>query len=242
MGAKVTKSLWRAARNVNLESRAMEALSREKPLAAPRHRAAPGAELPPQEREAIAEKLRSREDVLLAHLQSVRVHSTDTPGQVLEDEWMSLRTPTGGASSPPSSSPRHREPLVHLPSALADSPHAPASVPSVPLGRVTVAEAVLLLGLERSGPAARTDADVADQFGLDERSVRALRDHFHAFDMHVEPAPGKRLAASAVPSQPPPQPQPPPPPPAMRLQQQRRQQDQQLQRLQGPQGTAVKPT
>ncbi|CAN0227556.1 unnamed protein product [Lampetra fluviatilis] len=189
------------------------------------------------EREAIAEKLRAREETLLAHLQSVRVHSTDTPGQVLEDEWMSLRTPTGAATSPsaPSSSPRRREPLVHLPSALADSPHAPASVQSVPLGRVTVAEAVLLLGLERSGPAARSDARVADQFGLDERSVRALRDHFHAFDMHVEPAPGKRLAASAVP--------PPPPPPVRQLQQQQqRQQDQQLQRLQGPQGTAVKPT
>ncbi|XP_061427105.1 NADH dehydrogenase [ubiquinone] 1 alpha subcomplex assembly factor 4 [Lethenteron reissneri] len=236
MGAKVTKSLWRAARNVNLESRAMEALSREKPRAAPRHRAAPGAELPPQEREAIAEKLRAREETLLAHLQSVRVHSTDTPGQVLEDEWMSLRTPTGAAMSAPSSSPRHREPLVHLPSALADSPHAAASVSSVPLGRVTVAEAVLLLGLERSGPAARSDARVADQFGLDERSVRALRDNFHGFDMHVEPAPGKRIAASAVPSPP----LPPPPPPVRQLQQ--RQQDQQLQRLQGPQGTAVKPT
>lgn len=238
MGAKVTKSLWRAARNVNLESRAMEALSREKPRAAPRHRAAPGAELPPQEREAIAEKLRAREETLLAHLQSVRVHSTDTPGQVLEDEWMSLRTPTGAAmTSPPSSSPRGREPLVHLPSALADSPHAPASVPWVPLGRVTVAEAVLLLGLERSGPAARSDARVADQFGLDEGSVRALRDHFHAFHMHVEPAPGKRLAPSAAP--------PPPPPPVRQLQQQqlqRQQQDQQLQRLQGPQGTSVKPT
>ncbi|XP_035535033.1 NADH dehydrogenase [ubiquinone] 1 alpha subcomplex assembly factor 4 isoform X2 [Morone saxatilis] len=176
MGARVARMF----RNFNLENRVHREISKEKPLPAPRHAAAP----PPSAGGSEAETVNQKNDPLLALLRSVYVESTD-PAAAAE----ASKDVTVGNEA-------ERRPLKF---SLPVAPYGMVELTDVPKGKLTIAEALKALGSHRQQPQTWTPEKIAQDYSLDLKDTKALLEFFIPFEVKIIPPKtenAKRINAS----------------------------------------------
>uniref|UniRef100_A0A8P4G9C2 NADH dehydrogenase [ubiquinone] 1 alpha subcomplex assembly factor 4 n=1 Tax=Dicentrarchus labrax TaxID=13489 RepID=A0A8P4G9C2_DICLA len=165
MGARVVRMF----RNFNLENRVHREISREKPLPAPRHAAAPRP--PPLLCVSAAETVNQKNDPLLALLRTVYVQSTD---------------PAAAAEvSPQKTRPYlNRRPLKF---SLPVAPYGMVELTDVPKGKLTIAEALKALGGHQQQPQTWTPEKIAQDYSLDLKDTKDLLEFFIPFEVKIIP-------------------------------------------------------
>ncbi|CAL1585459.1 unnamed protein product [Knipowitschia caucasica] len=161
MGARVARMF----RNFNLENRVHREISRDKPLAAPRH-PEPSHPDPVPDREIINEK----NAPLLNHLRSLYVESTDPTHSPQPS------TPNGAVAE--RRALQYSVPMQQL---------GMSELTDVPKGKLTLAEALKALGSHQQQPQTWTVEKVAQHYSLDPRDCRALLGFFCPFRLQIIP-------------------------------------------------------
>uniref|UniRef100_A0A1A8QET2 NADH dehydrogenase [ubiquinone] 1 alpha subcomplex assembly factor 4 n=2 Tax=Nothobranchius TaxID=28779 RepID=A0A1A8QET2_9TELE len=162
MGARVGRML----RNVNLENRALREISKEKPKVAPRH----AVNVPPPAASSdVTESVKQKSESLQVLLRSVYVESRDpasteaskeaTVGEEVERRPLRVSFP-GNALG-----------LVEL--------------TDVPKGKLSLPEALKVLGSHQHQPQTWTPEKVAQEYSLELKDTRALLEFFIPFRMEI---------------------------------------------------------
>ncbi|XP_067098016.1 NADH dehydrogenase [ubiquinone] 1 alpha subcomplex assembly factor 4 [Osmerus mordax] len=165
MGARVTRMF----RNFNLENRAHREISKEKPLAAPRH-SVNIVPAPTTEVTDITEDIHKRNDPLLSLLKSVYVESkdptTEDPKQVTEEKDKDRRK---------------------LKFSLPGSPYGIVEITDVAKGKLSIVEALTVLNNHKQEPQRWTPDKIAQEYCLDPKDSQALLEFFIPFEVKIIP-------------------------------------------------------
>ncbi|TKS75785.1 NADH dehydrogenase [ubiquinone] 1 alpha subcomplex assembly factor 4 [Collichthys lucidus] len=170
MGARVVRMF----RNFNLENRVHRELSKEKPLAAPRH-AVKSPALGGSSEAMEADSVNKKNDPLLSLLRSVYVESTDP-------------------AAPPAAAEASKEVTVGkeverraLKFSLPVGPYGLVELTDVPKGKLTITEALKALGGHQREPQTWTPEKIAQEYSLDLKDTKALLEFFIPFQVHIIP-------------------------------------------------------
>ncbi|XP_044024736.1 NADH dehydrogenase [ubiquinone] 1 alpha subcomplex assembly factor 4 isoform X2 [Siniperca chuatsi] len=178
MGARVARMF----RNFNLENRVHREISKEKPLAAPRH----AVILPPSAGSSeveTADSVNQKNDPLLKRLESVYVESKDPAAAE------ALKEVTVGKEA-------ERRPLRF---SLPGDPYGLVELTDVPKGKLTIAEALKALSSHQRMPQTWTPEKIAQDYSLDLKDTKALLEFFIPFQVQIIPpktANAKQIKAS----------------------------------------------
>ncbi|XP_075872522.1 NADH dehydrogenase [ubiquinone] 1 alpha subcomplex assembly factor 4 [Nelusetta ayraudi] len=171
MGARV----GRMFRNFNLENRVHREIAKEKPRLAPRHAVTEPQQQPPAAaatsgEAAVEEAVNRKDDPLLALLRSVYVDSTDpAPAEATKQV-----TSVGG----------ERRPLkFHLPASV----YGLAELTDVPVGKLTIGEALKALSSHRRQPETWTPEKIALDYALDLKEAKSILEFFIPFQVEIIP-------------------------------------------------------
>uniref|UniRef100_A0A1A7Y2L8 NADH dehydrogenase [ubiquinone] 1 alpha subcomplex assembly factor 4 n=1 Tax=Iconisemion striatum TaxID=60296 RepID=A0A1A7Y2L8_9TELE len=165
MGARVGRML----RNFNLENRALREISKEKPMVAPRH----AVNVPPPAASShVTESVKQKGEFLQVLLRSVYVESRDpaatqaskevTVGEEVERRPLNISFP-GNAFG--------QVELTH-----------------VPKGKLSLPEALKVLGSHQHKPQTWTPEKIAEEYSLELKDTRALLEFFIPFRMEIIPS------------------------------------------------------
>ncbi|KAG7264895.1 hypothetical protein CRUP_032586 [Coryphaenoides rupestris] len=166
MGARVARMF----RNVNLESRVMREISREKPAAAPRH---------PAEGEAagVSESIHQRSDPLLSLLKTVYVESKDPqPSEAAK--------PTA-EQQPRRGEEEEEEERRTLTYSLAGGSYGLAEITDVPKGKLSLVEALKALNSHKMQPAVWSAERLAQEYALTPSDTKAMLEFFVPFNVKI---------------------------------------------------------
>ncbi|MEE6475875.1 hypothetical protein FKM82_010883 [Ascaphus truei] len=167
MGGKFT----RVFRNFNLENRAHRVIGKEKPAAAPLH---PPTEEALQAMRAsnaeIQDKMNRKDNILLSRLQEVYVASSDPPAQVTNEVVQSAKEEC-------------RRPQLTMKS----GPFSSVDVENVPMGKISILEALTLLNNHKHSPDTWTAEKVASEYNLELKDSESLLQYFIPFDVKIIP-------------------------------------------------------
>ncbi|XP_070782344.1 NADH dehydrogenase [ubiquinone] 1 alpha subcomplex assembly factor 4 isoform X1 [Enoplosus armatus] len=179
MGARVARMF----RNFNLENRVHREISKEKPLAAPRHAVSvpPAAGRPEAE---TADPVNQKNDPLLAHLKSVYVESQDPAAAAAAAETFKEVTVDKEVE---------RRPLRF---SLPGDPYGLVELTDVPKGKLTITEALKALSSHQNKPQTWTPETIAQEYCLDLKDTKALIEFFIPF--HVQIIPPKAANAKQI--------------------------------------------
>ncbi|XP_004566266.2 NADH dehydrogenase [ubiquinone] 1 alpha subcomplex assembly factor 4 [Maylandia zebra] len=170
MGARVT----RVFRNYNLENRVHRELSKDKPRAAPRHSVKlPPTASSPQE----VDSLNQNNAPLLDHLRSVYVESRDP-------------APAAAEVSKDVTAGREQRRLLKF--SVPASPLGLVELTDVPIGKLTIAEALKAVGSHQHQPQMWSPEKIAQEYSLDLKETKALLDFFVPFKVEIIPPKTKK--------------------------------------------------
>ncbi|XP_072307821.1 NADH dehydrogenase [ubiquinone] 1 alpha subcomplex assembly factor 4 [Eucyclogobius newberryi] len=164
MGARVARMF----RNFNLENRVHREISRDKPRTAPRYPEPPAAADPgPPEGEV---GINEKNAPLLDHLRALYVESTDP-------------------AEPPQSSSQEAAEAERRPLQYSIPLHqlGMMELTDVPKGKLTLAEALKVLGSHQQQPHTWPAEKIAQQYSLELRDCKALLHFFCPFNVHIIP-------------------------------------------------------
>ncbi|KAM9783248.1 NADH dehydrogenase [ubiquinone] 1 alpha subcomplex assembly factor 4 [Neosynchiropus ocellatus] len=171
MGARVT----RVIRNFNIENRVHREISRDKLRPAPRHPTnTPRSPIAASDTQDPSSDVCQKNDMLLAHLKSVYVESTDTAQIPRESSQV------GEAD--------HRPQLFSLPLdsvALQRDFNSVLGVAEVPRGKLTITEALKALSCHQQEPQTWTPEKVAQEYSLDLKETKAALEFFVPFQVKI---------------------------------------------------------
>ncbi|KAG8011045.1 NADH dehydrogenase [ubiquinone] 1 alpha subcomplex assembly factor 4 [Nibea albiflora] len=171
MGARVVRMF----RNFNLENRVHRELSKEKPLAAPRHAVKSPAS--GGSSEAVeADSLNKKNDPLLSLLRSVYVESTDPAAAAAASAEVPKEVTVGNEVE--------RRPLKF---SLPGGPYGLVELTDVPKGKLTITEALKAMGGHQREPQTWTPEKIAQEYSLDLKDTKALLEFFIPFQVHIIP-------------------------------------------------------
>lgn len=176
MGARVGRML----RNFNLENRAHREIAKEKPRLAPRHPVTQPPQQPPtaaatSEGAAVEEAINRKDDPLLALLKSVYVDSTDP-------------VPAEATKQVTSVSGERRPLKFYLPASI----YGQAELTDVPVGRLTIGEALKALSSHRQQPKTWTPEKIALDYALDLKEAKSILEFFIPFQVEIIPPQGQQ--------------------------------------------------
>ncbi|XP_070782345.1 NADH dehydrogenase [ubiquinone] 1 alpha subcomplex assembly factor 4 isoform X2 [Enoplosus armatus] len=182
MGARVARMF----RNFNLENRVHREISKEKPLAAPRHAVSvpPAAGRPEGECPTpllLSDPVNQKNDPLLAHLKSVYVESQDPAAAAAAAEEVTVDKEV------------ERRPLRF---SLPGDPYGLVELTDVPKGKLTITEALKALSSHQNKPQTWTPETIAQEYCLDLKDTKALIEFFIPF--HVQIIPPKAANAKQI--------------------------------------------
>ncbi|XP_029318456.1 NADH dehydrogenase [ubiquinone] 1 alpha subcomplex assembly factor 4 isoform X2 [Cottoperca gobio] len=165
MGARVTRMF----RNFNLENRVHREISREKPVAAPRHATSLPLSAGSSEVEAVS--VNQKHDPLLSLLQSVYVESKDPAAAEASQE---VTVGTEG----------ERRPLRF---SLPGGSYGLLELKDVPKGKLTITETLKAMNSHQQQPQTWTPGKIAQEYSLDLKDTKALLEFFIPFQVHIIP-------------------------------------------------------
>ncbi|KAM9356240.1 NADH dehydrogenase [ubiquinone] 1 alpha subcomplex assembly factor 4 [Pholidichthys leucotaenia] len=164
MGARVARMF----RNFNLESRVNRELSKGKPQLAPRH---PGRMPSTAPSSGALDSVTQKNTVLLDHLRSVYVESTDSAGAAAQVSKEATVSNDVG-----------RRPIkVSVPGNL----YGLLELTDVPKGKLTITEALKALSSHRQQPQIWTSEKIAEAYSLDLEDTKSLLEFFIPFKVEV---------------------------------------------------------
>ncbi|OXB59171.1 hypothetical protein ASZ78_009257 [Callipepla squamata] len=159
--------LARVFRTFNVENRARREISKEKPTPAPRH---PTSRLDAlSDHPEIKEQISRKDDRLLALLKDVYVESRDPPGRVKD----------GGDEHLPR---KHEEKRLTKLGQMKE-----LDVKKVPVGRISIVEALMLLNNHKLHPQIWTAEKIAAEYSLELKEVHSLLEFFIPFSLQEFP-------------------------------------------------------
>ncbi|KAK5880570.1 hypothetical protein CesoFtcFv8_023583 [Champsocephalus esox] len=167
MGARVARMF----RNFNLENRVHREISKEKPRAAPRHKADLSRSSGGSESAETAELVSQKNAPLLGLLRSVYVESKDPAAAEASQE---VGVETEGARRP-------------LRFSLPGGHYGLVELSDVPRGKLTIAETLKALGSHQRQPQTWTLGKIAQEYSLDLKDTKALLEFFIPFQVHIIP-------------------------------------------------------
>ncbi|KAM8954268.1 NADH dehydrogenase [ubiquinone] 1 alpha subcomplex assembly factor 4 [Pelodytes ibericus] len=168
MGARIT----RVVKNFNLENRTHRLIGKDKPRAAPLHPSTEEAHRSLLAKHPdIQETVYKKDDQLLSRLKDVYVDSTD-PSHEVKNEV-----------SHPSEQEEHRLPKLTMRSVPFDL----LNVNSIPNGKISIMEALLVLSNHKRFPDTWTAEKIAKDYNLEIKDSQALLEYFIPFDVKIIP-------------------------------------------------------
>ncbi|CAI9593334.1 unnamed protein product [Staurois parvus] len=163
MGAVVSRAL----RNFNVESRAHRLIGKDKPSLAPRH---PGTKEPVtgllSSNPEIQEKMIKKDDELLSRLKEVYVDSTDPLPEV-------------NCIDQPASEE------FRVPNQTLNSAFLNIDADSIPKGKISIVEAMTILGNYKHSPQTWTAERITKEYSLNIQDTKALLEHFKPFEVKI---------------------------------------------------------
>ncbi|KAG2468176.1 NDUF4 factor, partial [Polypterus senegalus] len=167
MGSRFT----RAFRNFNLENRVVREMNKPKPSAAPRYPSDKHQVEQSSEESIIHDDIHKKNDHLLKLLKTIYVDS--------KDPTLEKRKP----DLPVLMEVEHRHPKFSLPN---DSLQM-LNIKTIPKGKLTVVEAVMILNNHKKSPATWTVENIAQEYCLDLNETKAFLDFFIPFNVKIIP-------------------------------------------------------
>ncbi|XP_037541174.1 NADH dehydrogenase [ubiquinone] 1 alpha subcomplex assembly factor 4 [Nematolebias whitei] len=171
MGARVA----RLFRNFNIENRVLRELSKEKPVAAPRH--ATGAPTPVSP--DVVNEVKQKNQHLLDLLRTVYVESRDPAAE----------PPEGSKAATVVEQSQCRPIKFSFPVKMAGV----IELTDVPKGKVTLVEALRALGSHQHYPQTWTPEKIAQEYSLDLKDVKSVLEFFVPFVMEIVPPASKTV-------------------------------------------------
>ncbi|XP_003798266.1 NADH dehydrogenase [ubiquinone] 1 alpha subcomplex assembly factor 4 [Otolemur garnettii] len=163
----------RAMRNFNLENRAERELSKMKPSPAPKH---------PSTKSLLREHISShpeikreitrKDDKLLSFLKAVYVDS--------KDPVSSVQVKTAETPQVPK---EFRLPKGH---------HLDMNIKNIPIGKISIIEALTLLNNHKLYPETWTAEKIAQEYQLEQKDVNSLLKYFVTFEVKILPPEDKK--------------------------------------------------